>query len=166
MLLVATAGHRLWDITFRRSFGLDDIAAWEALRARLPSSLSTSPDSISWRLCSSGVFTVRSAYRALCRGPSLPWTSPLWKAPIPLKTKIFMWQLLRDRLPSGVEVLKHHGPGNGLCPLCGVPEMTHHSMFACPAARFLWSFVAEALGPEWQALDLGEFLKGACKPSR
>jgi hypothetical protein len=32
-------------------------------------------------------------------------------------------------------------------------------MFACPAARFLWSFVAEALGPEWQALDLGEFLE-------
>jgi hypothetical protein len=25
--------------------------------------------------------------------------------------------------------------------------------------RFLWSFVAEALGPEWQALDLGEFLE-------
>jgi hypothetical protein len=32
-------------------------------------------------------------------------------------------------------------------------------MFACSAARFLWSFVAEALGPEWQALDLGEFLE-------
>jgi hypothetical protein len=32
-------------------------------------------------------------------------------------------------------------------------------MFACPAVRFLWSFVAEALGPEWQALDLGEFLE-------
>jgi hypothetical protein len=32
-------------------------------------------------------------------------------------------------------------------------------MFACPAARFLRSFVVEALGPEWQALDLGEFLE-------
>jgi hypothetical protein len=32
-------------------------------------------------------------------------------------------------------------------------------MFACSAAHFLWSFVAEALGPEWQALDLGEFLE-------
>jgi hypothetical protein len=32
-------------------------------------------------------------------------------------------------------------------------------MFVCPAARFLWSFVARALGPEWQALDLGEFLE-------
>jgi hypothetical protein len=46
--------------------------------SRLPPSLTTSPDSISWRLCSSGIFTVRSAYRALCRGPSLTWTSPSW----------------------------------------------------------------------------------------
>jgi hypothetical protein len=128
ILLVATPGHQLWDIPFCRSFGPDEISAWEALRARLPSSLTTSPDSISWRLCSLGVFTVRSAYRALCRGPSLTWTSLLWKAPIPLKTKIFVWQILRDRLPSGVEVLKRHGPGNGLCPLCVVPEMTHHIM--------------------------------------
>jgi hypothetical protein len=32
-------------------------------------------------------------------------------------------------------------------------------MFTCPAARFLWSFVQEALGPPWQAWDLGEFLE-------
>jgi hypothetical protein len=32
-------------------------------------------------------------------------------------------------------------------------------MFACPVARFLWSFVAEVLGPKWHALDLGEFLE-------
>jgi hypothetical protein len=32
-------------------------------------------------------------------------------------------------------------------------------MFARPAARFLWRFVSKALGPKWQALDLGEFLE-------
>jgi hypothetical protein len=37
--------------------------------------------------------------------------------------------------------------------------MTHHIIFTCPAARFLWSFVVEALGPECQGLDLGEFLE-------
>ena len=78
---------------------------------------------------------------------------------MPLKTKIFVWQMLRDRLPSGVEVTKRHGPGDGLCPLCAVPETGTHIMFSCPAARFLWSFVHEALGSEWQALDLGEFLE-------
>jgi hypothetical protein len=159
MLLVATAGHRMWDIPFRRVFGLEETIAWEALRARLPVSLSASSDSVSLHLSPSGIFTVKSAYRALCRGPVLTWTSPLWKAPLPLKTKIFVWQLLRDRLPTAVEVAKRHGPGNGQCPLCDVPETTHHIIFTCPAARFLWSFVAEALGPEWQAFDLGEFLE-------
>jgi hypothetical protein len=83
----------------------------------------------------------------------------MWKAPIPLKTKIFVWQLLPDQIPSGVEVAKRHGPGNGLCPPCAILELTHHIVFACPADRLLWSFVFEALGPEWQALDLGEFLE-------
>ena len=32
-------------------------------------------------------------------------------------------------------------------------------LFTCPVARFLWSFVTEALGPEWRARDLGEFLE-------
>ncbi|KAK1618982.1 hypothetical protein QYE76_024499 [Lolium multiflorum] len=69
------------------------------------------------------------------------------------------FSLLRDRLPSGVEVAKRHGPGDGLCPLCAVPETTTHIMFSCPAARFLWSFLQEALGPEWQASVLGEFIE-------
>jgi hypothetical protein len=46
-----------------------------------------------------------------------------------------------------------------MCPLCVIPELTYHIIFTCPDVRFLWSFVAEAVGPEWQALDLGEFLE-------
>ena len=78
---------------------------------------------------------------------------------MPLKIKIFVWQLLRDRLPSGVEVTKRFGPRDGLCPLCAVPESGLHILFLCPAARFSWSFVHEALGPDWAALDLAEFLE-------
>jgi hypothetical protein len=33
--------------------------------------------------------------------PYLPWTSLFWKSPLPLKIKIFVWQLLMDHLPSG-----------------------------------------------------------------
>ena len=76
-----------------------------------------------------------------------------------LKIKIFVWQPLRDRLPLGTEVLKRHGPGNGLCPLCLVPETGTHILFSCVAAQALWCFVREALGPEWEAHDLAEFLQ-------
>ena len=56
-----------------------------------------------------------------------------------------------------MEGSKWQGPGDGLCPLYAESET--HIIFSCPAARFLWSFVSKALGPEWQALDLGEFLE-------
>jgi hypothetical protein len=142
MLLVASAAHEgTWNIAIRRTFGMEEATAWVELRARLPPSLSTSIDSVAWRLTPSGIFSVSSAYRALFRGPSLPWTTPLWKAPLPLKTKILVWQLLRDRLPSGVEVAKRHGQGDELCPLCRIPESGTHMMFTCPATQFLWSFV-------------------------
>ena len=58
-----------------------------------------------------------------------------------------------------MEVRKRQGPGDGLCPMCGIPETGTHILFTCPAARFLWNFVHEALGPAWQASDLGEFLE-------
>ncbi|KAE8796507.1 Signal recognition particle 54 kDa protein, chloroplastic [Hordeum vulgare] len=89
----------------------------------------------------------------------LLWLSPLWKAPLPSKIKIFVWELLRDRLPSGTEVLKRHGPGNDTCPLCHVPDNGTHILFSCVAAQALWGFVPEALGPEWEAHDLADFLQ-------
>jgi hypothetical protein len=158
-VLVAEVAASGWVVPFRRGLTPAEALGWEALLASLPEALPGGPDSAFWRLAPTGTFSVRSAYRALFRGPGLSWTSHLWKAPIPLKIKIFVWQLLRDRLPSGVEVAKRNGPGNGLCPLCAAPEDTRHIMFSCPAARLLWSFLQEALGPEWQALDLGEFLE-------
>src|SRR4051812_12709495 len=51
-------------------------------------------DSVSWLLAPSGCFSVKSCYRALCRAPDLPWIDHLWKGPLPLKLKIFVWQLL------------------------------------------------------------------------
>ena len=116
-------------------------------------------DSVSWRLSASGTFSVSSAYRALFSGLALSWPAHLWKTPLPLKTKIFVWQLLRDRLPTGVEVAKRHGPGDGLCPLCAIPETGAHIMFTCPTTQFLWNFVREDLGPDWDAQDLGQFLE-------
>ena len=160
MQLVASAlsnGSR--NISFRRTFDMAEAAAWTELQSLLPPSLPGGRNLVSWRLTPSGMFSVKSAYRCLFGAPVRAWTSPLWKAPIPLKIKIFVWQLLRNRLPSGVEVRKRQGPGDGLCPLCGIPETGTHILFTCPAARFLWNFVHEALGPAWRASDLGEFLE-------
>lgn len=68
---------------------------------------------------------------------------------LPLKIRIFLWQLVRGRLPSGIEVVKRNGPGDGQCPLCEVLEDSNHIFFICPSARFLWSCLREVVGGRW-----------------
>ncbi|KAE8775676.1 Heparanase-like protein 2 [Hordeum vulgare] len=159
VLVSASALEDGWHVAFPRPLGPAKVQDWELLHAVVPLPDSSVSDSVSWSLSPLGEFSVSSAYLALCRMPVLPWLSPLWKALLPLKIKIFVWQLLRDRLPSGTEVLKCHGPDNGLCPLCHVPETESHIMFSCVAAQALWCFVREALGPEWEAQQLADFLQ-------
>uniref|UniRef100_A0A8I6XL94 Reverse transcriptase zinc-binding domain-containing protein n=1 Tax=Hordeum vulgare subsp. vulgare TaxID=112509 RepID=A0A8I6XL94_HORVV len=154
-----------WHFEFFRSFGPAEVLEWNSMREVVPLPLSPEPDSVSSSLSPSGEFSVSSAYQALCRRPVLPWLSPLWKAPMPMKIKIFVWQLLRDRLLSGTEVLKRHGPGNGLRPLCHVPETGMHILFSCVAAQALWCYVREALGPEWVAHNFAEFLQVRATPA-
>ncbi|KAE8767940.1 hypothetical protein D1007_60629 [Hordeum vulgare] len=159
VLVSASALEDGWHVAFRRPLGPAEVQDWEFLHAMVPLPDPSVSDSVSWSLSPSGEFSVSSAYLALCRMPVLSWLSPLWKAPLPLKIKIFVWQLLRDRLPLGTEVLKRHGPGNDTCPLRHVPETGTHSLFSCVAARALWCFVREALGPEWEGHDLADFLQ-------
>ncbi|KAE8775755.1 putative NOT transcription complex subunit VIP2 [Hordeum vulgare] len=158
-LVAASAQEDGWHVPFRLPLGPAEVQEWETLQEVVPLLVSSERDYVVWSLSPSGNFSVSSAYLALCRTPVLPWLSPLWKVPLPLKIKIFVWQLLRDRLPSRTKVLKHHGPGNGTCPLCHVPENGTHILFSCEAAQALWGFIREVLGPEWEAHDLADFLQ-------
>ena len=60
-----------------------------------------------------------------------------------------MWQWIRGWIPSGVEVQKRNGPGNGLCPLCGTIEDSNDIFFSCVSAQFLWSYFRKAVGGHW-----------------
>ena len=57
--------------------------------------------------------------------------------------------MVRGRLPSGTEVRKRNGPGDGLCPICLAPEDCNHIFFQCPVAKFLWSYFREVVGGSW-----------------
>ena len=79
---------------------------------------------------------------------------------MPLKIKVFLWQMFRDRLPSSNNVAKRNGPSDGSCAICGAHEDANHIFFNCHLARFAWSAVREALG---QNRTLA--LVGSCGPS-
>ena len=82
----------------------------------------------------------------------------LWSARLPLKIKLFLWQMFRDKLPTSLNVAKRNGPANGPCALCGEPEGANHVFFRCPLARFAWSTVRSAAGFQWDPRSAAELI--------
>ncbi|KAE8779659.1 ABC transporter G family member 37 [Hordeum vulgare] len=144
---VALSG--LGRLAFRRTFGPPDVVSWdemlECIALHTPGVDSVS-DRISWRLELSGHFSTRSLYQDIAPSTTPDAITVVWAIKLPLKTRIFLWQWIRGRVPSGLEVLKHNGPGDGLCPLCETVEDSSHIFFACAMAQFLWSCFREAVG--------------------
>jgi hypothetical protein len=72
--------------------------------------LSNNGDTVRWTLDPSGRFSVSSLYQKINQGPSQPHESLLWSAKLPLKIKIFLWQMAKGRLPSNEQINRRHGP--------------------------------------------------------
>jgi hypothetical protein len=81
----------------------------------------------------------------------------LWKAAVPLKIKIFAWQLALDRLPSNLHIATRHGPSDGTCALCGEPEDAAHIFFSCSLANFAWSVLRQLPGCAWRSSNFAQF---------
>jgi hypothetical protein len=84
---------------------------------------------------------------------------------------MFLWQLIRRRLPLGEQLLKRHGPSNGLCALCGAWELgrLQPRFFTCPTARLMWAGVRDLLSCDWNPAGVGEFIalaQGLTNPLR
>ena len=137
-------------ISLKRPLLAHERASWDGLLTAFQgASLCPEADTVSWSLSSSGKFTVQSLYNKLTEGPTLDIARGLWKASIPLKIKVFLWQLFRDRLPSSNNIAIRHGPSDGSCALCGAHEDANHIFFQCHLARFAWSAVREAFAQNW-----------------
>ena len=85
----------------------------------------------------------------MCQGSPRKHFSEIWGIAIPLKICVFLWQLVRKRLPSNDNISRRHGPSCGRCALCDEWEDTNHIFFGCTLAKFLWSAVRELLSISW-----------------
>jgi hypothetical protein len=81
-----------------------------------------------------------------------------WRTRVPSKVKVFLWQLIRGRLPSSEQIAKRHGPSDGRCALCSGIEDCNHIFFSCPIARLMWAGVRELLHCDWNPAGPGEFI--------
>jgi hypothetical protein len=145
-------------ISFRRSLSPEGRRQWLDLVSLVqPSTLSTSKDKVVWHLEPSGVFSVQSLYAKLSQGATVAHHKDVWSAKVPLKIKIFAWQLIIDRLPSSQQIATRHGPASGNCALCGQMEDAGHIFFSCSLARFAWSAVRQILSCDWNPGNFPQF---------
>ncbi|KAH1214958.1 hypothetical protein GmHk_13G036206 [Glycine max] len=64
----------------------------------------------------------------------------LWKLKIPAKSAIFAWRLIKDRLPTKMNLIRRQVVVNDrLCPFCGLKdEEAEHLFFNCTCTLPLW----------------------------
>jgi hypothetical protein len=99
-----------------------------------------------WDLEPSGVFSVNPIYAKLSQGASVAHFKDMWAAKLPLKNKIFTWQLVINRLPTRSLIAARYGPGKGRCAFCGALEDVNHIFFECSLAKFICSVMRQLLG--------------------
>lgn len=80
-------------VGFLRDFNNQERRDWVSLLATISNTnLSASRDKVSWALESSRLFSVKSLYAKLLRGPKVSYAMALWAARVPPRVGIFLWQ--------------------------------------------------------------------------
>lgn len=135
--------HLLSYINVRLYYHLFNHASAQAILS-ISSPLCPTPDKLIWVLDSKGAFTVKSAFQALCSLPEAqPTPSPNWKKLWNLKvldwTKMFLWRLCANVLPTRENIKRRMSLNDDSCLLCfDFPEELIHLFLRCPTAKALW----------------------------
>ncbi|GKU90798.1 hypothetical protein SLEP1_g4749 [Rubroshorea leprosula] len=138
-----------WDFEWRRN-----LFSWEeqqeaALKAEIQDTKIEKGKSYvrNWVHSKEGIYTTKSAYQALTRahrsvqrGPAL---SKVWQEYIPSKISVFAWQVLQDKIPTKLNLLKRgiiQDIADYKCILCGLAsEDPNHLFIHCKIAWGLWN---------------------------
>jgi hypothetical protein len=145
-------------LRLRRTLGANGRAEWDQLMDLIQhTQLSTGADKISWTLESSGEYSVSLMYLALSRGASVVHFRDMRAVKLPLKIRIFTWQLVLNRLPTREALAHRRGPSDGRWALCGESESASHLFFSCSLAKFGWSVVRQMLGCRWSPSSFPQF---------
>jgi hypothetical protein len=129
-----------WSMEFQRPLLAEDLNMWEELQADLQEQvLRPERDVVLWSLDSSKNFTVNSLYKFRTDGGVRNNVlKTIWKCGLPLKIKIFLWQLYNRKVQAAT-VLKERGwKGSSRCVLCQDKESIDHIFFRCVLSKFLW----------------------------
>jgi hypothetical protein len=102
-----------------------------------------------WALEKGGKYSTRSMYMFLSLGGGGVTSrrmQELWKAKVPLKVRVFLWQMFNDKLQTTEQLMKREWKGEVNYPLCEVKEDVNHIMFSCVLRKFVWTTIRETFG--------------------
>jgi ribonuclease HI len=157
----------IWLNSGQLNLGGDAASDWDAFTQALRSagiSLSTTSDSIIWAGGdATGVTTVKNIYTALLQQlnfhADLRWFQRLWKWPIPLKIKKFIWLSAKGKTLTWDLLRKRGWEGPGICKLCNrSAEDIHHILIHCHFTRVVWQRLIThfSLNIQWKAASVSD----------
>jgi len=136
-----------WDIPLRRSLHGATLDEWNDLQGVLQDVGldGLEDDEVNWVLEKSRNFSTKSLYTCLTHGGVKDkLTDMIWKCRIPLKVKVFLWQVFHRKLQTALSLTKRGWQGSPLCCICPDIETVNHLFFGCAFAQYIWSCIRDA----------------------
>lgn len=140
-------GNGNWNIPVRRCLTGESLDEWQDLLATIDqvNIENAGEDDVRWVIDKSQTYSTKSLYYCLTHGGVQDSLNDLlWKSKMPLKVKIFLWQVFHNKLQTALNLCKREWHGSPLCCVCHKPETVNHILFECLFAQYIWCCVRDA----------------------
>ncbi|KAE8770644.1 hypothetical protein D1007_57563 [Hordeum vulgare] len=103
-------------------------------------------DGIVWKLRDNGIYSAKSTYKLMFSAHvGTPMLSLVWRVKATLKSKVFMWTALQNRVLTTDVLLRRGWENDYFCPLCRRNQETiTHMLSECTWSKQLWEVVASS----------------------
>lgn len=111
-------------------------------------SLTDGPDNSSWKPSNQGLFSVRSAYFAICDEPRIRTvTNRIWTLRVPPRFAVFAWLMCNDKVLTAQNMRRRGFHIVGICYICRMnDETTEHLFNSCVGTRAIHEQVHVEMG--------------------
>eukprot|EP00253_Pinus_taeda_P034809 PITA_34809 len=121
----------------------NDWMAYTSVLTQAQIRLTEGPDEIIWAFAKNGIYTPKLGYLRL-KEPYKPrvlqstWRT-IWKLKAAPRTRLLMWNILFDKIPTSNNLMKRSFHGPFRCHLClSAEESTEHLFLSCSTTLHLW----------------------------
>eukprot|EP00253_Pinus_taeda_P033090 PITA_33090 len=132
--------------------------------------LTEGPDEIIWAIANHGIYSPRLGYLKLMESfkpPNiLPIWKDLWKLGAAPRTRLLMWNILFDKIPTETNLMKQSFHGPFRCHLCCLEEeSTEHLFLKCHVTKDFWQNISTHYPSlkDWQGPNIMEAWSGWCR---